>query len=366
MLRPATLLALLSLSLSPAPGPASAEQAPQPPHHRDDGFQNNHIEFERKSLIDLLSWRWQAARQGLPRAPARPTPTVAPDLAFIRSNAGAGIAMQPAVTWIGHATVLAQLGGLNVLTDPMFSERASPLQWVGPQRAQPPGVAMADLPHIDAVVISHNHYDHFDEASLRQLNRQAGGPPLFLVPLGLKEWLANINVTNVIELDWWQSHRIGRTEFVLTPTQHWSGRGLTDSLHTLWGGWAVFAPEQHLFFAGDTGYSKDFRDISRHFADRQTDGGFDIALLPVGAYEPRWFMAQQHVDPLEATRIHLDLRARLSLGIHWGTFELSDESLDQPPADLAVARRTMGLQDNEFFVLAVGETRRLLRRGEAQ
>lgn len=361
-----TLPALLALVAALAGGPATAEPAQPPAHHRGESFQNNYIEFERKGLLDLLSWRWQAARQGLPRAPVRPTPTVAPDLAFIRGNAAAGHAMQPAVTWIGHATVLAQLGGLNVLTDPIFSERASPFQWIGPRRAQPPGVALAELPHIDVVLISHNHYDHFDEASLRQLNRQPGGPPLFLVPLGLKAWLTDIHVTNVIELDWWQAHRIGRAEFVLTPVQHWSGRGLGDSLQTLWGGWAVFAPDQQLFFAGDTGYSKDFRDISRHFADRQADGGFDIALLPIGAYEPRWFMAQQHVDPKEAARIHLDLRARFSLGIHWGTFELTDESLDQPPLDLAVARRTLGLRDNEFFMLAVGETRRLPRRGEAQ
>lgn len=366
------MLAMLALTCTLAPALASAAEPPASPepqqarHHRAGGFQNNHIEFERKSLAELLSWRWQAARQGLPRAPSRPVPTVSPDLAFIRSNAAAGHAMQPAVTWVGHATVLAQLGGINVLTDPIFSQRASPMQWVGPQRAQPPGVALSELPHIDAVLISHNHYDHFDEDSLRHLNRQAGGPPLFLVPLGLKAALADFSITNVVELDWWQAHRIGSTEFVLTPAQHWSARGLTDSLQTLWGSWAVFAPDQHLFFAGDTGYSKDFRDISRHFADRQPDGGFDIALLPLGAYQPRWFMAQQHVDPMEAVRIHLDLRARASLGIHWGTFEMSDEALDQPPLDLAVARRAMGLHDSEFFVLAVGETRRLPRRGKAQ
>jgi N-acyl-phosphatidylethanolamine-hydrolysing phospholipase D len=365
---PALALLVLACALAQANAQTAdpAQTQPAPAHHRVEGFQNNYIEFERPGLLDLLNWRWQSARQGLPRAPARPTPTLKADLAFIRANALAGGTMQPAVTWIGHATALAQLGGINLLTDPMFSERASPVQWAGPQRAQPPGVALVDLPRIDVVVISHNHYDHFDEASLRALNRQPGGPPLFLVPLGLKAWLGANHIQNVVELDWWQSHRVGSVEFVLTPAQHWSGRGLGDSLQTLWGSWAVFAPDLHLFFAGDTGYSKDFRDIQRHFADRQGERGFDIALLPVGAYQPRWFMAQQHVDPLEAVRIHLDLRARVSMGIHWGTFALSDESLDQPPADLAAARRTMGLEDHQFFVLAIGETRRLPRRDQAQ
>ncbi len=359
---------VLACALAQASMQASAADSPAepPPHHGVDGFQNNYIDSARPGVLDLLNWRWQSARQGLPRAPARPTPTQPADLAFIRGNALAGAAMQPAVTWIGHATVLAQLGGINLLTDPMFSDRASPVQWMGPRRAQAPGLALSDLPRIDVVVISHNHYDHFDEASLRALSRQAGGPPLFLVPLGLKAALGALNIQNAVELDWWQAHRIGGVEFVLTPAQHWSGRGLTDSLQTLWGSWAVFAPELHLFFAGDTGYSKDFRDIQRRFVDRQGDLGFDIALLPLGAYQPRWFMAQQHVDPLEAVRIHLDLRARVSVGIHWGSFELSDESLDQPPADLATARRTMGLEDNDFFVLAIGETRRLPRRKQAQ
>ena len=366
------LLALLSCALALAPSHAQTPDTPSDAarlphhHHRAEGFQNNYIEFEPKGLLDLLNWRWQSARQGLPRAPARPTPMVAPDLAFVHRNAAAGQAMQPAVTWIGHATVLAQLGGINLLTDPIFSDRASPVQWAGPQRAQPPGLTLSELPRIDVVLLSHDHYDHCDEDSLRALNRQAGGPPLFLVPLGLKNWLARLGIANVVELDWWQSHALGRIEIVFTPSQHWSGRGLTDRMHTLWGSWAVLAPDLHLFFAGDTGYSKDFRDISRHFADRQKDSGFDIALLPLGAYEPRWFMAQQHVEPLEAVRMHIDLRARLSLGIHWGTFELSDESLDQPPADLGVARRAMGLQDNEFFVMAIGQTHRLPRRGDAQ
>ena len=159
--------------------------------------------------------------------------------------------------------------------------------------------------------------------------------------------------------------RSAPTEVVLTPVQHWSGRGLGDRMETLWGGYAVFAPDLHLFFSGDTGYSKDFADIRARFADRQRPdqgGGFDIALIAVGAYEPRWFMASQHVNPAEAVQIHLDLGAKQSVGVHWGTFELTDEALDEPPRALAQARRDKGLADDRFVVMAIGETRRLPRR----
>lgn len=332
------------------------------PHHRPDGFQNNHVVFEPKGLGQLLRWRWQAWQQGLPPSPATPTPVVAPDLAFIHANAKAGAAMEPAITWIGHATMLAQFAGQTLITDPMFSDRASPLSFVGPLRAQPPGVALKDLPRIDVVLISHNHYDHLDEASVRALQAQAGGPPLFIAPLGVGAWLRDQGMTRVVELDWWQSHTAGGLEVVLTPAQHWSGRGLHDRLSTLWGGFAVFARDFHFFYSGDTGYSRDFSDIAARFADRQHGGGFDIALLPVGAYEPRWFMADQHVNPAEAVQIHRELRARRSVGVHWGTFELTDEPLDTPPVALAAARRAQGVTDDAFFVLAVGQTRRLPRR----
>lgn len=253
-------------------------------------------------------------------------------------------------------------GGLNILTDPVFSERASPVQWAGPKRAQPPGLTLAQLPHIDAVLVSHNHYDHCDNASLLALNTQAGGPPIFIVPMGLKAWFNNIGIDNVVELDWWQNYTLAGVEFVFTPAQHWSGRGVTDRMKTLWGGFAVFAPDFQLFFAGDTGYSKDFADISRHFAGRQQDGGFDIALLPIGAYEPRWFMSQEHANPDEAVRIHQDLRARQSIGVHWGTFQMTDEALDQPPHDLTTALDKAGLAKDVFIALAIGETRKLPRR----
>ena len=339
---------------------------PSKPHHRHDGFQNNHSDFRPKSLAEVLLWRTNASRNNLPPPPREPIPRIEPDLAFLHANAQAGAGMQPAVTWIGHATVLAQLSGLNVLTDPIFSERASPVSFAGPKRHQPPGISLNELPRIDLVIASHNHYDHLDEASIRHLNAQAGGPPLFVVPLGLEEWLRGKGVSHARELDWWDSHTVdspqGAVEVMLLPSRHWSSRGLNDRMQSLWGGFAVMAPDCHLFYAGDTGYSRDFTDIRERLAPRQAGRGFDIALLPIGAYEPRWFMADQHVNVHEAVKIHQDLGAQRSLGVHWGTFELTDESLDEPPRQLTLERGAAGLTEDDFFVLAIGETRQIPRR----
>lgn len=259
--------------------------------------------------------------------------------------------------------MLAQLGGLNLLTDPIFSTRASPVPFAGPRRAQPPGVALTELPSIDAVLVSHNHYDHLDLPSCRALAAQPGGGPLFVVPLGLADWFRRRGIARVVELDWWQHTPLDGVEITLVPAQHWSARGLNDRLKTLWGGFAVCAPDCQLFFAGDTGYSRDFADIRARFAPRQRDGGFDIALLPIGAYEPRWFMAPQHVNVEEALNIHADLGAKRSLGVHWGTFELTDESLDEPPRQLRAQRAARGLDEGAFFTLPIGATHRLPPRG---
>ncbi|MGZ8260038.1 MAG: MBL fold metallo-hydrolase [Caldimonas sp.] len=338
---------------------APAEGAPR----RGDRFQNSHVEVEPKGLGALLRWKLDASFAGLPKPPQRTTPQVVPDLAFVRANAVAGSAMVPAVTWIGQATTLVQAGGSNVLTDPIFSERASPFSLLGPKRHAPPAIALAELPRIDAVVISHNHYDHLDEASVRALAAQPGGPPLFVVPLGVKAWLAGVGIDRVVELDWWQSTRVGAVEIVLTPAQHWSARSFSDRMATLWGGYAIFAPDFHVWFGGDTAYSKDFVEIHRRLSARHGAGrGFDLALIPIGSYEPRWFMRAQHVDPAEAVQIHLDLAARRSIGIHWGTFELADDALDEPPQALARASREAGLADDAFTVMAIGATRRFAAR----
>lgn len=340
---------------------------PAKKHHRTDGFQNNYTEATDKSRMELLRWQFERLRDGLPKPPQQLTPVTAPDLKFVHANQGK--AQEPAITWIGHATMLVQMGGLNILTDPVFSERASPVQFLGAKRYQPPGIALKDLPHIDLVLISHNHYDHLDVESVKALNTQAGGPPLFLVPLGVKKWMAGEGITHVRQMDWWDTHPVetaaGGLEAHFTPVQHWSARSLSDRRATLWGGYALLAPDFHLYFSGDTGYSADFVDTQKHFATRQTaerGGGFDLALITVGAYEPRWFMKDQHVNPTEAVQIHLDLKAKRSMGIHWGTFDLSDESLDQPPKDLITACAAKGLTQGAFDVMAIGQTLKLPRR----
>jgi N-acyl-phosphatidylethanolamine-hydrolysing phospholipase D len=362
-----SLLGCMSLALVSGCANVNEDYNAAKKHHRADGFQNNYTEATDKSRLDLLRWRWERSRAGLLKPPENPTPVVSADLKFVSANNGKS--QEPAITWIGHATMLVQMGGLNILLDPVFSERASPVQFAGPKRFQPPGISLKDLPRIDAVLISHNHYDHLDTGSVKALNAQAGGAPLFLVPLGMKKWFAGEGITNVQQLDWWDKQTIktaaGEVEIHFTPVQHWSARSPGDRRATLWGGYALFAPDFQLYFSGDTGYSQDFLDTQKYFAARQTaalGGGFDMALIAVGAYAPRWFMKEQHVNPEEAVQIHLDLQAKRSIGVHWGTFDLTDESLDQPPKDLAIARAAKKLPKEAFDVMAIGQTLKLPRR----
>ncbi len=362
------LMCLLGLA---ACASVNEDYEPAKKHHRPEGFQNNYIEVIDKSRFDLLRWKWESMLAGLPKSPDEPTAVVSPDIKFVTANMGAS--QEPAITWIGHATMLVQMGGLNILTDPHFSERAAPVQFAGPKRAQAPGIALKDLPRIDLVLLSHNHYDHLDTNSVKALNAQAGGAPLFIVPLGVKKWFTGEGIFNVRQLDWWDQTTLktaaGKVEVYLTPVQHWSARGPGDRRASLWGGFAVFARDFQMYFSGDTGYSQDFNDTQKHFAARQTQaqgGSFDIALIAVGAYAPRWFMKDQHVDPSDAVQIHLDLQAKRSVGVHWGTFTMTDESLDQPPKDLALARAAKKLPREAFDVMAIGQTIKLPRRRVTQ
>jgi N-acyl-phosphatidylethanolamine-hydrolysing phospholipase D len=343
---------------------------PPKTHHTPQGFRNNYVDTVTKSLRDVLRWQMSRLRNRLPPPPSVPTPMQTPDMDFVLANAAAGRAMIPAVTWIGHATALVQANGLNVLTDPVFSHRVSPVKFLGPARAQAPGIALTSLPHIDVVLISHNHYDHLDRDTVKALDAQPGGAPLFLAPLGIKAWLDRLGIQRSIELDWWETHTdlsaSGRAvEFHFTPAQHWSSRSLSDRNKTLWGAWSVIGADFHWFFSGDTGYSQDFVDTRLRFAGRQTPelgGGFDVALIAVGACLPRWFMKMQHVDIDEAVQIHLDLGAKRSIGVHWGTFALADDPLDLPLHTIAGARDLKGVTEEAFFLLAVGGTRRFTNR----
>jgi N-acyl-phosphatidylethanolamine-hydrolysing phospholipase D len=333
------------------------------PHHTPQGFRNVTGAQVSKPFSWLLRWRFEQWRDDVPQPARQATPMTLPQLQLLKANtqparrmgAQAARAPVPSATWIGHATVLVQSGGLNILTDPIFSDRASPVTFFGPRRAQPPGIAIADLPPIDVVVVSHNHYDHLDRLSAVQLNERSGGRTLFLVPLGIGPFLLRQGITNVVELDWWDVHRHEGVEFHLVPVQHWSARGLHDRNDTLWGGWAVFAPDLRWYFSGDAGYSRHFAETRERLSSRERDGAlFDLALLAIGAYEPRWFMREQHMNPAEAVQAHKDLAARRSLGMHWGTFQLTDEPLDQPPQDLAAARQAQGVGEQDFFVLPIG------------
>ena len=316
------------------------------PHHTPDGFRNT-ANTPRKTTAEFF--RWQRERRDLVIPPPQTDLSVVkPDLAFIRSNR-----TEFAVTWIGHATALVQLGGMNFLTDPHFSERASPVQFIGPKRWQPPGIALTELPHIDVVLMSHNHYDHLDAGSVARLQRQRAGAPLFLVPLGLDRWMDGAGVKAVRKMDWWDAIAVGDARITFVPAQHWSRRTLADTNTTLWGGFVISADGRSAYFAGDTGYGPDFKEIGARF------GGFDLSLLPIGAYEPRWFMKSAHVNPEEAVRIHRDVRSRRTVAIHWGTFPLTDEPLDQPLTELAVARARHKLAPREFVTLRHGETLKL-------
>jgi L-ascorbate metabolism protein UlaG (beta-lactamase superfamily) len=325
-----------------------------PSHHTADGFRNNYPHDPKQSF---WLWQWERLSEGLPQPPPGgwQIPHVKTDAAALRANTS-----EPTVTWIGHSSFLLQLGGVNVLVDPQFSERASPVQFAGPQRNGPLPIDVAELPRIDVVLVTHNHYDHLDVDSVRRLAAMPAGSPLFLVPLGLKAWFNGEGITRVEEYDWWQSRSEGPLRFTLVPVQHWSKRTLWDTNRTLWGGWVIEGGGLKLVHAGDLGYSQDARDIGERL------GPFDMALIPIGAYAPRWFMKTMHVNPAEAVQVRADLRARRAVGMHWGTFRLTDEPLDEPPRVLAAQRAAAGLAQEDFDVMKIGETRTIVPTGGAK
>jgi L-ascorbate metabolism protein UlaG (beta-lactamase superfamily) len=255
-----------------------------------------------------------------------------------------------AVSFIGHSCFLLRLPGLNVLTDPVFSERCSPVSFAGPKRVRDPGIALEALPKIDLVLLSHNHYDHLDVASLRKLRRRFPGMRI-VTSLGNAKFLAGKGLPGAVELDWWEAHGLGETRITATPARHFAARTLWDRNETLWVGFVLEHRGSKIFFAGDTGYTRFFAEI------RTRLGAPDISLLPIGAYEPRWFMGPVHMNPADAVRAFLDLGTGQAIGCHFGTFQLTAEAIDQPEIDLAVAKAEAGVADDAFVTLDFGETR---------
>lgn len=308
-----------------------------------DGRKFDNIEpFADKNLLDVLRWRWLSN-------PNRKTWPEKVEQTFFSPVAERSQTLKVAV--LGHATVLIQVDGLNVLTDPQFSQRASPVSWAGPKRVRQPGIPFDELPPIDAVLISHDHYDALDIPTLKRLQKKWS--PKIFVGLGNKALLTSEGISNVHEMDWWESIPLAKIEIYFVPVQHWSARGIADKRETLWGGFVVRSAQGQIFFAGDTGYGtgKVFRMIHEKL------GPMKLSLIPIGAFEPREFMKNAHVWPTESVKIFKDTKTQHAVGIHFGTFAgLTDEGIDDPEQALRKALKQENISENLFIVPEFGRT----------
>jgi N-acyl-phosphatidylethanolamine-hydrolysing phospholipase D len=327
---------------------------PPPAHHGPDGTFRLPWPLEvaeERSGGSFVRWQWE--RMWHRRAP-NPTPEQVPLVphAVARPRATPG---EIRVTWVGHATFLVQAGGLNILTDPVWSRRASPTQLIGPARFQEPGIPFGELPQIDAVLLSHDHFDHLDHGTVERLRDRFGTGLPWIAPLGHRGWFGRLGVA-VTELDWWGETEVegpeGAVRVVCTPAQHWGRRTMRDMNKRLWASFALLLPDgRRIYFGGDSGYFPGYREIGERL------GPFDLSLLPVGAYDPRWFMAPAHMNPEEAVRAWRDLGARGAfVPMHWGTFRLTDEDPLEPPVRLRAAWEAEGLPHGDLHVLRHGET----------
>ncbi|MDC0213636.1 MBL fold metallo-hydrolase [Gammaproteobacteria bacterium] len=296
-------------------------------------------------LSDLLRFGWQSLTQS----------TRWPDWVDVdqQSVPQERVRQGISVTYINHSTTLIQVDGLNILTDPIFSARASPVSFAGPKRIHLPGVFLEDLPEIDVILISHNHYDHLDEASLLSLSERQTEPPMILAGLGNARLFEQLGFSKFQDMQWNDRVQLGELSIVFTEARHRSGRGLTDQMKTLWGSFVIQGPSGNVYFAGDTGYDSHFKDAQSQY------GGFELAILPIGAYEPRWFMRSVHLNPADAVRAHQDLQAAESLGIHFGTFQLTLEGINEPVLELQNVLEKEQVDPNHFWTLSPGETRRI-------
>lgn len=306
-------------------------------HFNGKAFYNSK-KIRPKGFSSILKWLWTRKpgewkkSQDL-HSSAKPAATV---------NEGTRI------TFVNHSTFLIQMDGLNILTDPVWSDRASPFSWIGPKRNRVPGIAFEDLPKIDAIVVSHNHYDHLDLPALRKLSELHA--PKIIVPLGVRKFLESKGISNVVELDWWDDTNLNNMISIqAVPAQHFSGRGIFDRNATLWCGYVIKTPPGNIYFAGDTGYNSEmFQEISKR------TGPIRIGLLPIGAYKPHWFMSPVHTSPEEAVKIHMILDMETSIGMHFGTFRLADDGQEDPILDLQKAIKKFRLNSDEFLILKEG------------
>lgn len=330
----AKILLLLILTMSCAMKPY-----PKTDHFDGEKFTNPWNTFPLKNFWDVIKWRvggtrgkWPDSVENKPYALPQPQDEKA------------------IVTYINHATFLIQIKGLNILTDPVLSERVSPVSFAGPKRVRPPGLPLEKLPKIDLILVSHNHYDHLDLPTLNVLLKR--DKPRIIVPLGDEAWLAKKNI-KAEAMDWWQEIKHKDITVTFAPATHWSGRSLTDKNECLWGSFFVKSDEVKIYFAGDTGMGPHFDMIKIRL------GPPDLALLPIGAYEPRWFMQPFHLNPKEAVEARKILGATQAIGMHFGIFQLSDEDFDQPVRDLKTAMIENKLKDEDFLVLDVGQSQKI-------
>jgi N-acyl-phosphatidylethanolamine-hydrolysing phospholipase D len=311
-----------------------------------NGFRNIY-QNPKHGFSSLLRWKLGLGPHETPAIPHAKTTPYVPDIAapdYQRIYNPDPDKIQ--ITWIGHSTFLIQVEGINILTDPIFNSISSPFKGLGPKRQSPPGIPFDRLPVIDAVLQSHNHYDHLDLYTVKKL----GDKPKYFVPLKLGQWFHDQKILNYVEMDWWEASMFKGIRIVSVPTQHFSSRSINDGNKTLWSGWVLETKLGKIFFAGDTGYSPLFREI------RDNLGPMRIALLPIGAYQPRWLMKPVHMDPPDAVSAHKDLQAEQSIALHWGTFKLTDEPLGEPPIYLKKVMKEASMSEDSFLVMKLGET----------
>jgi N-acyl-phosphatidylethanolamine-hydrolysing phospholipase D len=336
--------------------PTETEGQRRRAHHQEGGgFRNPWplADGSERPRGGFLRWQWERLTGSLAPDPTEGAlPLVESDIAY-----PSGSTDELRITWVGHATFLLQVGGWNVLTDPVWSRRASPLPFLGPARFVPPGIPFDRLPRIDAVLLSHDHYDHLDAATVRRLHDRHGKDLQWLVPLGYRGWFAALGISRVTELDWWQEAELtngaGSLRATALPAQHWTNRNPLVRENRLWSSWALLSAGGHrVYFAGDTGFFPGFREIGERL------GPFDATLLPIGAYEPRWFMRASHMNPEEATQAYRELGGTgICAAMHWGTFRLTDEDPLEPPARMLAAWTAAALPPQRLWIARHGETR---------